>query len=229
MRFQKGELKLELPVLKHVTKMAVPISLQCAFGSLGNIVAQGAVNAFDSVVMAAYTAAGRVGSFALMPLETVGSSLSVFVGQNYGAKNGARIEEGCRVALKLELIISVVLGAVMIVLGKPIAGLFLEENSEEMLRVSYQYLLIAAVPGILAGVMIVYQQMLRGISKTKESMYSGFVQLGVKIFVVIAAFFALRSTVAIWCAWPLSYAAAAVVAVWIYRKKGMVAFSQAQV
>lgn len=229
MRFQKGELKIELPILKHVTKMAIPISLQCAFGSLGNIVAQGAVNAFDSVVMAAYTAAGRVGSFALMPLETIGSSLSVFVGQNYDAKNGERIKEGCRVALKLELIVSVGLGAAMIVLGRPIAGLFLEERSEAMLRVSYQYLLITAVPGILAGIMFVYQQVLRGIGKTKESMYSGFVQLGVKILVVVVAFFTLRSTVAIWFAWPASYAAAAVVAVWIYRKKGAVVFDQEKV
>lgn len=141
-RFQKGELRPNPAMLRNVTKMAAPIALQCAFGNLGNIVAQGAVNAFDSVVMAAYTAAGRVGAFALMPLETIGSSLSVFTGQNFGANNPERINEGRRVALKLELIVSVVLGAVMVVLGKPIAGLFLEERAEEMLRVSYQYLLI---------------------------------------------------------------------------------------
>jgi hypothetical protein len=47
--------------------------------------------------------------------------------------------------------------------------------------------------------------------------------------VVVVAFFTLRSTVAIWFAWPASYAAAAVVAVWIYRKKGAVVFDQEKV
>ena len=141
-----------------------------------------------------------------MPLDTIGSTLSVFTGQNYGAKNEARIHEGRRIAMKLQLVISVVLGLVMILFGKSIAGLFLEERSEEMLRASYQYLLIASVPGALAGIMFVYQQVLRGIGKTKESMYSGFVQLGVKIVVIVIAMFMIRSPIAIWVAWPVSYA-----------------------
>lgn len=217
-RFRKEDVKPNPEVFKKVTRMAVPIALQTAFGNLGNIVAQGAVNSFGSVIMAAYTAAGRVGSFALMPLETIGSSLSVFTGQNYGAKNEARIHEGRRVAIKLQLVISVVLGLVMILFGKSIASLFLEERSEEMLHVSYQYLLIASVPGILAGVMLVYQQILRGIGKTKESMYSGFVQLGVKIAVIVIAMFLIRSPTAIWVAWPVSYAFGALFA-WLRHRK----------
>ena len=125
--------------------------------------------------MAAYTAAGRVGSFALMPLETVGNTLSVYTGQNYGAQKADRIQEGRRTALKLQLIISVVLGLVLVIFGRTIAGWFLEETSEEMLRISYSYLLITAMPGFLAGIMLVYQQVMRGIGKSKESMYSGFV------------------------------------------------------
>ena len=153
-----------------------------------------------------------------MPLDTIGSTLSVFTGQNYGAKNETRIHEGRRIAMKLQLVISVVLGLVMILFGKSIAGLFLEERSEEMLRASYQYLLIASVPGALAGIMFVYQQVLRGIGKTKESMYSGFVQLGVKIVVIVIAMFMIRSPIAIWVAWPVSYAFGALFA-WLRHRK----------
>ena len=93
-----------------------------------------------------------------------------------------------------------------------------------MLRISYSYLLITAVPGILAGIMLVYQQVMRGIGKSKESMYSGFVQLGVKIAVILFGFYAVRTPVAIWVAWPVSFATAAIVAVWIYRKRGTITF-----
>ena len=223
-RLRKGEMKPDVAMFSRIVKLAVPIALQTAFNNLGNIVAQGVVNAFGSVVMAAYTAAGRVGSFALMPLETVGNALSVYTGQNYGARQAERIHQGRRTALKLQLIISVVLGLIMVIFGRGISGLFLEEQSEEMLRISYSYLLITAVPGILAGVMIVYQQIMRGIGKSKEPMYSGFVQLGVKIAVVVIGFYTVRSPAAIWIAWPVSFAAAAVVAVWLYRKRGQITF-----
>ena len=223
-RFRKGDLRPDRIMFGKIIRLAIPIALQTAFNNLGNIVAQGVVNAFGSVVMAAYTAAGRVGSFALMPLETVGNTLSVYTGQNYGAKQAERIHEGRRTALKLQLIISVVLALVLVLFGRGIAGWFLEVPSEEMLRISYSYLLITAVPGILAGIMLVYQQVMRGIGKSKESMYSGFVQLGVKIAVILLGFYAVRTPVAIWVAWPVSFAAAAIVAVWIYRKRGTITF-----
>lgn len=225
-RIQRSDLKPDRAAFGKIIKLAVPIALQTAFNNLGNIVAQGVVNAFGSVVMAAYTAAGRVGAFALMPLETVGSTLSVYTGQNYGAREVERIHKGRREAMKLQIIISVVLGLVLVLFGKGIAALFLEERSEEMLRISYEYLLITAVPGIFAGIMLVYQQIMRGIGKSKESMYSGFVQLGVKIAVVMVGFYTLHSPIAIWIAWPISFAAAAAVAVWIYRRKGTIEFPE---
>lgn len=221
MRFRWGDLRPDKTVFTKITKLAIPIALQTAFNNLGNIVAQGVINKFDAAVMAAYTAAGRVGSFALMPLETVGSSLSVYTGQNYGAGETKRIHEGLCAALKLQVFMSSVLGAVMILFGRQISGLFLEEVSEEMLRVSYEYLLVAAVPGILAGIMIVYQQVMRGIGETKKSTYSGFVQLGTKILVIIVGYLIVRKPIAVWAAWPVSFAAAAFVAVLLYRKHGL--------
>ncbi len=219
-RFRREDLKPDPAVFGRITKLALPIALQTAFNNLGNIVAQSAVNSFGTVIMAAYTAAGRVGAFALMPLETIGSTMSVYTGQNFGAKNSPRIKQGLREALKLQLILSTVLGLILVIFGRGIASLFLEERSEEMLRVSYHYLLITAVPGIIAGVMLVYQQILRGLGRTRDSMYSGFVHLGVKIAVIVVGRYVLKNPTAIWTAWPISFAAAAVFIVLRYRKKG---------
>ncbi len=224
MRMKREDLKPDRRSFSKIIKLALPIAVQTAFNNLGNIVAQGVVNSFGSVVMAAYTAGGRVGTFALMPLETVGNTLSVYTGQNYGAREAERIRKGRQAAMKLQVIISVVLGIVLVLFGKGIAAQFLEEPSEEMLRISYQFLLITAVPGIFAGIMLVYQQLMRGIGKAKEAMYSGLVQLGVKIAVIMAGYFVLRAPVAVWWAWPISFAAAAAVAVWLYKRNGEIEF-----
>lgn len=213
------DLKPNQKLIARIGRLSLPIAAQSAFNNIGNLVAQGAVNAFGAVAMAAYTAAGRVGAFALMPLETLGNSLSIYTGQNYGAGKVERIEEGKRVTLWLQLLLSTALGLLLALLGRPITRLFLEEASEELLHISYLYLLITAVPGALAGLMFTYQQLLRGIGDTAASMRGGVIQLAAKVAVIAVAARAFRSLTLVWFAWPLSFAAAAVYLFLHYRKQ----------
>ena len=91
MRFTKQDFAPDKEILRDVTVLAVPIALQNGFNNLGNIVVQSAVNGFGESVMAAYTAASRVGTLSLIPVENIGGALSVYAGQNYGAKKNERI------------------------------------------------------------------------------------------------------------------------------------------
>ncbi|MBO6039643.1 MAG: MATE family efflux transporter [Oscillospiraceae bacterium] len=177
MRPTKKDLKPDRRLIAAIERLSVPIAAQSAFNNIGNLVAQGAVNTFGAVTMAAYTAAGRVGAFALMPIETFGNTLSIFTGQNFGAGKTDRLEEGKRVSLRLQLLVSTVLGLLLVLFGRPVTRLFLADASDELLTVSYQYLLITAVPGFLAGLMFTFQQLLRGVGDTSASMRGGLIQL----------------------------------------------------
>ena len=221
MRPARADLIPDRKLIAQIGRLSVPIAAQSAFNNIGNLVAQGAVNGFGAVVMAAYTAAGRVGAFALMPLETVGNTLSIFVGQNYGAGKMGRIDEGRRVALRLQLLLSTVLGLLLILFGKPVTRLFLADASEELLTVSYAYLLITAAPGFLAGLMFTYQQLLRGMGDTRASMRGGVIQLVAKVAVIALGAQVLHSLNAVWAAWPVSFAAAALYLYWHMKKKSV--------
>ncbi len=217
MRPQKADLVPEGHLIVSIGRLSIPIAVQAAFNNIGNLVAQGAVNAFGTVAMAAYTAAGRVGAFALMPLETIGNTLSIYTGQNYGAGKRRRIEEGKRVTLRLQLILSTGLGVLLALFGRALTRLFVADASEELLRISYQYLLITAVPGALAGLMFTYQQLLRGAGDTVASMRGGLIQLAVKVAAIAVGTLAFRSLTLTWTAWPLSFAAAAIYLFLHYR------------
>lgn len=221
MRPERADLIPDRKLIAQIGRLSVPIAAQSAFNNIGNLVAQGAVNGFGAVVMAAYTAAGRVGAFALMPLETVGNTLSIFVGQNYGAGKMDRIDEGRRVALRLQLLLSTALGLLLILFGKPVTRLFLADASEELLTVSYAYLLITAAPGFLAGLMFTYQQLLRGMGDTRASMRGGVIQLVAKVAVIALGAQVLHSLNAVWAAWPVSFAAAALYLYWHMKKKSV--------
>ena len=218
LRPERADLQLDKGLLSQIGRLSVPIALQSAFNNLGNLVAQAAVNSFGTVAMAAYTAAGRVGSFALMPLETLGNTLSIYTGQNYGAGKPTRIEEGKRITLRMQLLLSTGLGLVLVLFGRSVTRLFLTEASDELLRISYQYLLITAVPGALAGLMFTYQQLLRGIGDTRASMRGGMIQLAVKVGAIAVGTQLFHSLPLTWAAWPLSFAAAALYLFLHYRK-----------
>lgn len=209
MRLTKEDAQLDPRILRRIGALAVPIALQTAFNNLGSLVAQAAVNLFGTVAMAAYTAAGRVGTLALVPLEAMGSSVSVFTGQNYGAGKHDRIREGLRVGLLMELVVAVFLGALLLFFGRAVTTLFLTDASSELLSMANSYLLITAVPSFLAAIMIVYQQTLRGVGRTRDSMVGGVIQLAVKVLIIVIGAYALRSMPVMWLGWPLSFAAAA--------------------
>ena len=125
MRMRRQDLRLHGKLLRQITVLAIPIAVQSAFNNLGNLVAQSAVNLFGEATMAAYTAASRIGTLALMPVETIGSSLSVYASQNHGAGKPQRIRQGVRASLQLSLVVSTVLGVFLLLCGRQMAGLFL--------------------------------------------------------------------------------------------------------
>lgn len=178
---RREDLPFDRKLFGRITGLAVPIALQSAFNNLSNVVAQSGVNTFGETVMASYTAASRLGTLALMPVETIASSLSVYAGQNHGAGKPRRVRLGVRAAMGLSLAVSAVLAVVLLLFGGTMARLFLTEPSPEVLQVVQRYLLITAVPGFLAAIMNIYQQVLRGVNRPNQALTGGIMQLAAKI------------------------------------------------
>lgn len=218
MRMGKEDFCPDGALFLRVTKLAVPIAIQSGFNNLGNVVVQSCINGFGEIVMASYTVASRLGAFALMPMETIGGSLSVYAGQNLGAQSVHRIDDGVKASIKLNLIVSTILSGILLIFGRPLTLLFLPEAGTEIMSVSYRYLLFAAVPGFLYGLMFVYQYVLRGVGKANESMAGSFMQLGAKVAVAALGAWVLGSLNIVWLSWPLSYIAGTIYPYIVYKK-----------
>lgn len=218
MRLRRADFRPDRPLLGEITKLAVPIAVQTGFNNLGNVVVQSCINGFGEAVMAAYTAASRLGTLSLMPAETLGSSMSVFAGQNFGAGRLGRIKKGVKASWQLNVIISVILGGVLLVFGKSFIGLFLKDPSREVTTAAYRFLLFAAVPGILNGIMCIYQQTLRGVGKATQAVIGGFMQLGAKVLVALLGARVILQLDVVWLAWPVSFVAGTVFPFLVYRR-----------
>ena len=218
MRLKREDFRPDRPLLGEITKLAVPIAVQTGFNNLGNVVVQSCINGFGEAVMAAYTAASRLGTLSLMPAETLGSSMSVFAGQNYGAGRLGRIRKGVKASWQLNILISVILGGVLLLFGKSFIRLFLADPGPEVTTAAYRFLLFAAGPGILNGIMCIYQQTLRGVGKATQAVIGGFMQLGAKVLAALLGARVFLQLDVVWLAWPISFIAGAVFPFFVYRR-----------
>lgn len=217
MRMTREDFKPDFPLFAKITGLALPLAIQSGFNNFGNVMVQSCINGFGETIMAAYTAASRIGAFSLLPAETMAGSLSVYAGQNYGARKMGRIKEGVRASNLMNAVVSIALGVALLVFGRPLTQMFLADASEEILTAASRYLLFAAVPGILYGIMQIYQQVLRGVGYATQSVIGGFIQLGVKVAVALLGSVALRNLDVVWLAWPVSYVAGTVFPYLFYR------------
>lgn len=72
--------------LKEIIKNDVATGIQQSVMNFGILMIQGLVNSFGTTVMASFAAAVKIDTIAYMPAQEFGNAYSLFVSQNYGAK-----------------------------------------------------------------------------------------------------------------------------------------------
>ena len=115
-------------MLGKISRIAVPSILQQSFISIGNIFIQGLINSFGSSVIAGYSAAVKLNTFAITSLTTLGNGTSSFAAQNLGAGKQERVEQGFRASVKLALIITVPFFAAFFFGSHAMLSLFMNGN-----------------------------------------------------------------------------------------------------
>ena len=83
-------LKLHMDPLKKIVKVGVPAALQRAITSFSNVFVQSYINYFGADVMGGWTAYTKVDAFLFLPMLSVASGATTFVGQNLGVNNVER-------------------------------------------------------------------------------------------------------------------------------------------
>ena len=94
------------------------MGLQYSITAIGAIILQYYVNALGEEAIAGFTSGYKIKNLILCPLNALGTALSSFVGQNFGAKRFDRISEGFKRTLEIGLIYSVITMVVCFFTGK---------------------------------------------------------------------------------------------------------------
>ena len=196
-----------------IFRTGLPAALESCLIALGTMSVQRLVNSFGEMTMAAYTASTKIDSIAIMPVISIGMSLSVFSGQNMGAGNIERIKSGLYRTLAALMGICIVLATVIVIFRAQLLGMFLDKNTAaEAINIGSRYLTIVCIAYFVAAVMRSYLNVLRGAGDVNTSAISGITELAARILFAYILVRPFGST-GIWIATPLAWASGAAVPV----------------
>ena len=94
-------------MLGRISKIAVPSILQQSFVSVGNLFIQWLINGYGSAVIAGYSAAVRLNTFAITSFSALSNGVSSFTAQNIGAQKPERVRQGLRAGLVMGVCVAV--------------------------------------------------------------------------------------------------------------------------
>lgn len=103
--FSWREMRPDWNSLRDIAVIGIPAGVQACLFSLSNVVIQGAVNAYGSVIMAAVSAGGSIEGFVYIAMNAFHMASQTFISQNIGAGRYDRVGRIARICLSCTLVL----------------------------------------------------------------------------------------------------------------------------
>ncbi len=185
MHIHRADLRVQPAFLWQHIRLGVPAGLQFTITSIGGVVLQTVLNGFGSNAVAGYTVYNRTNSLCMNPLITLATALSTFVGQNRGAHLYARIREGVRKTLLLNMGLAVVLACAILLLLDPVISLFVSNPPPEVVHYAKNALIWSMAFYFVLAALFVYRNSLQGLGDATSTMVGAGMELLVRIVVPV--------------------------------------------
>lgn len=144
----KEDWKLDAPMLRWLWKTGATMAATQILIAIGGMVLQSAINAQGSVFLAGVTAVNKLIGLLESSAIALGSAVTTYIAQNFGAGEYGRLRKGLKVSLVVGVLLSLAISAVMILAGRLILSLFIDPgdpNAGTVLDIAYHYLFIMSV------------------------------------------------------------------------------------
>ena len=186
LHMQKGELAFSKRACIRLMGIGVPMGLQCSITAIGSVIMQWAVNVLGSTAVAAVTAAGKTQSLLTVPMESVGTAMATYAGQNLGASRMDRVRQGVNSAMLIILIYGVASAFVLHFTDVQIMGLFLDTAKEvDIVAMGREYLFWNSVFFVPLGALIVWRYSIQGLGFSSLAMLAGVAEMVARTAVAI--------------------------------------------
>ena len=176
LRLERSHFRLESAMAGRLMALGSPMALQNAIIAIGGMIIQSVVNGYGVAFIGGFTASNKLYGVLEIAATSYGYAMITYVGQNLGAGKMERIRSGMRCAVMVAVGTSIVIAAVMLVLGRQIVGAFISGTPEEIgqaTQVGYTYLSIMSICLPVLYLLHVTRSAVQGMGDTVLPMVSG--------------------------------------------------------
>lgn len=198
-----------LPMLGRIAVVAVPSILQQSFISVGNLLIQRLVNTFGSAVIAGYSGAVKLNTFAITCFTTLANGQSNFAAQNIGAARLDRVRQGFRAGAVMAACVAVPVTLFFFFGSGFVMRLFVGAESADVLAAGSAFLRIVSPFYLVISMKLMADSVLRGAGDMLAFMVATFADLALRV-VLAYALGARFGAAGIWSSWPVGWTVAAV-------------------
>lgn len=162
-------LKPHMDLAKDLVKLGLPSGLSQAIFSMAAIVVQSLTNSFGAMIIAVNTVVMRVDGFAMMPNMSFGQAMSVYAGQNVGARKIDRVHEGLKQGAAIAVGCACAITFCLLLFGRYMFALF--TDTQELIDLAMRMMQILAFGYIAIAVSQVLGGVMRGAGDTVTPMW----------------------------------------------------------
>jgi len=167
--FSLKNIKFNREIFYKSLKIGIPSGLQQTFVAIGMMALIRIVADFGTDTIAAYTVAGRIDAFAMLPAMNFSMALSTFTGQNIGADKIDRVKKGYFATLWMTGIVALTVSSAVLLFADQLMYLF--TNDPEVIKIGKSYLLIVSAFYIIFSLLFANNGLLRGAGDTLIPMF----------------------------------------------------------
>lgn len=191
LHFGVNDLVIHRETAKSLLKLGIPVAFFDLVNASGGIVSTFAVNSLGIDYVTAITAATKICSFCTTPIFAIGSAVTVYAAQNYGAKEYIRIKQGANAAIVMMLIWNAFVVFFSAVFSKPIISFVANTESDFIINSAYTYLIWVCAGYVFVDGILVYRSTIQACGRSVVPVISSFGELFGRIlgvFYLVKAF-----------------------------------------
>ena len=205
-------------MLGRISTLSIPSILQQSFVSVGNLFIQRLVNSCGIDVMAGYSSAIKLNTFAVTCFGTIGNSVSSFSAQNTGALEYDRVKKGYKVGALLAIGIAVVFSLVYVIFADSLIYVFMDNedsNNVAAAEAGKLFLTIVSPFFVTVGLKLNSDGVLRGCGNIKAFMITTFSDLILRVVIafILCPYLGAEG---IWLSWPVGWTISSIMSNFLY-------------
>ena len=174
---RRDDWRLSWSFLREHLEIGLPMGFQASIIAFGAVILQVALNGLGPVSVAAYAAAQKVDTIAMMPMMSFGAAMAAYTAQNYGAGKFSRIRDGVRKCSWMSVGFSIVGGALIIVAGPSVMELFVGAEEQEAIRLGQLYLTVNGLTYWILAFLFIFRYTLQGLGQSIVPTVAGVMEL----------------------------------------------------